>query len=77
MDPVPYRDEDTDVDETRDWLESLDSLLERSGPARVSRILRELQVRAHQKGVRVPFTANTPYINTIPVGDQTGYNGIL
>jgi pyruvate dehydrogenase E1 component len=75
MDNLPYREDDSDVDETRDWVESLDALLERSGPQRVSRILRELQVRAHQKGVRVPFTANTPYINTIPVSEQVAYPG--
>ena len=52
--------------ETREWLESLDYVLQSGGPARVSRLLRELSDHARRHGVKQPFTANTPYINTIP-----------
>ena len=52
--------------ETREWLESLDYVLQSGGPARVSRLLRELGDHARPHGVKLPFTANTPYINTIP-----------
>ncbi|MDZ4198941.1 MAG: pyruvate dehydrogenase (acetyl-transferring), homodimeric type, partial [Kiritimatiellia bacterium] len=75
MDLVPYREDDQDVEETRDWISSLDELLLRAGPERVNRILRELQVHAHQKGVRIPFTANTPYMNSIPAAEQPPYPG--
>ena len=51
--------------ETREWLESLDYVLQSGGPARVSRLLRELSDHARRNGVTQPFTANTPYINTI------------
>ena len=54
--------------ETREWLESLDYVIQSGGPARVSRLLRELSDHARRHGVRQPFTANTPYINTIPAG---------
>src|SRR5499426_1108614 len=61
--------------ETHEWLESLDYVLQSGGPARVSRLLRELTDHARQSGVRLPFTANTPYINTIPSAEQAPYPG--
>src|SRR5438034_2836865 len=59
-----------DAIETREWLESLDYVLQSGGPAKVARLLRELTIHARQNGVRLPFTANTPYINTIPADEQ-------
>jgi pyruvate dehydrogenase E1 component len=59
----------------QDWLDSLDELLETEGHERVVDILHDLQVSAHRKGVRLPFSANTPYINTIPLDDQPTYPG--
>ena len=61
--------------ETREWLESLDDVLRHGGSARVGRLLRELGIHAQQSGVRLPFTANTPYINTIPVEQQSPIPG--
>jgi pyruvate dehydrogenase E1 component len=61
--------------ETREWLESLDYVLQESGPERVVRLLRELELFATRRGVELPFTANTPYINTIPVKEQVPYPG--
>jgi pyruvate dehydrogenase E1 component len=61
--------------ETREWRESLDYVLEQSGPERVARLLRELQVHARKAGVAIPFTANTPYINTIPADKQPAFPG--
>ncbi len=56
--------------ETREWLESLDFVLQTGGPAKVARLLRELALHATENGVKLPFSANTPYINTIPADDQ-------
>lgn len=61
--------------ETREWLESLEDVLQLSGPNRVQQLLRELEIRAHGSGVPLPFTANTPYINTIHFDDQPPYPG--
>ena len=62
--------------ETREWLESLDYVLQgRPGPQRVSQLLRQLGDHARQRGVKLPFTANTPYVNTIPVADQPPFPG--
>lgn len=61
--------------ENREWRESLDYVLQTAGPERVQQILRLLQVRAQEQGVSIPFTANTPYINTIPRSQQPVFPG--
>lgn len=61
--------------ENEEWLYSLDYVLKHGGPKRVVEILQQLQIRAHKAGVEIPFTANTPYINTIPRDKQTPYPG--
>ncbi|MBI2827746.1 MAG: pyruvate dehydrogenase (acetyl-transferring), homodimeric type [Acidobacteria bacterium] len=61
--------------ETREWLESLDYVLQSGGPARVGRLLDLLADHARKSGVRPPFSANTPYINTIPASEQPLFPG--
>jgi pyruvate dehydrogenase E1 component len=61
--------------EIHEWLESLDYVLQEGGPERVQKILHKLQVHAQQLGVKMPFTANTPYINTIPADRQPVFPG--
>jgi pyruvate dehydrogenase E1 component len=61
--------------EKQDWLDALDDMLANEGAERVKDILHDLQVSAHRQGVRLPFSANTPYINTIPLDDQPAYPG--
>lgn len=61
--------------ETREWLDSLDYVIGRRGPERARALLAQLDVHAQRAGVKIPFTANTPYINTIPVELQPVYPG--
>ncbi len=61
--------------ENQEWRESLDYVLKEQGPERVRQLLRQLQVRAQEQGVSIPFTANTPYINTIPTSQQPVFPG--
>jgi len=61
--------------EAREWLESLDDFIARETPERVRYLLNMLQSRAHTSGIRLPFSANTPYINTISYEDQPAYPG--
>ncbi len=61
--------------ENREWLESLNYVLENQGPDRVRKLLRRLQIHAQEKGVSFHFTANTPYINTIPASKQPVFPG--
>jgi pyruvate dehydrogenase E1 component len=60
-----------DATEAREWLDSLDYVLQTGGPAKVARLLRDLTIHARQNGVKLPFTANTPYLNTISADDQS------
>ncbi|MBI1744997.1 MAG: pyruvate dehydrogenase (acetyl-transferring), homodimeric type [Acidobacteria bacterium] len=77
---LPYasyvgRSEDSDSEETREWLESLDDVIDVQGPERMQFLLRKLLDRAHRKGLDLPFTANTPYVNTIAAGWQPVFPG--
>jgi pyruvate dehydrogenase E1 component len=61
--------------ETKEWLESLDYVLQRGGPERVKQLMQQLKAHAHEAGVRLPFSANTPYLNTIPAEEQPPFPG--
>ncbi|HJQ68979.1 MAG TPA: pyruvate dehydrogenase (acetyl-transferring), homodimeric type [Blastocatellia bacterium] len=61
--------------EIREWIDSLDYVIKNGGPERVRTLLERLQIHARQSGVEIPFTANTPYINTIPADSQPVYPG--
>ena len=52
--------------ETQEWIDSLAWVLQHEGPDRVRRLLQDLQIYSRRSGVQIPFSANTPYINTIP-----------
>ena len=60
------QEQDIDPQETQEWLEALDSLLEREGVERGHFILEQLVARARKSGAYLPFSANTAYLNTIP-----------
>src|SRR5271154_2311357 len=55
-----------DPGEIQEWLESLHSVLQSSGPDVASYILERLRAHAKLVGIDIPFTAKTPYVNTIP-----------
>ncbi len=61
--------------ENNEWIESLDYIYQSQGSERVTELLRKLQIRAPAHGINIPFTANTPYINTIPLNKQPVYPG--
>jgi pyruvate dehydrogenase E1 component len=62
-------------EELEEWFESLDDVLLRYGPQRLQELLINLQERAYLRGVTLPFTANTPYVNTIAPDQQPRYPG--
>ncbi len=70
--PIPN---DVDPAETSEWLESLDYVLESKGPERVKELLSTLESAAVRNGVELPFTATTPYVNTIGRHDQPAFPG--
>ena len=57
---------DIDPEETDEWIESLNSVVKRDGSRRAHFLLTKLINQAYVSGSNLPFTQNTPYINTIP-----------
>jgi pyruvate dehydrogenase E1 component len=66
---------DPDAAETQDWLDSLGAVLQTEGPDRARFLLTQLKHEAVRSGVEIPFTANTPYINSIPPDRQPPFPG--
>jgi pyruvate dehydrogenase E1 component len=66
---------DTDPAETREWLDSLDGVIEVEGPERAHFLLEKVIDGARRRGAPVPYSANTPYLNTIPVEKQPAHPG--
>jgi pyruvate dehydrogenase E1 component len=71
----PEAEADADPAETREWLDSLEGVLQTQGPERVRYLLTRLKDKAIRSGVHIPFTANTPYINSIPASRQPAFPG--
>jgi pyruvate dehydrogenase E1 component len=62
--------QDIDPEETREWVESLASTLEKDGVERAHFLLEQLVDHARRSGAHLPFDATTSYVNTIPVTQQ-------
>ena len=82
--PIPQKTEqriiisdtdDIDPIETREWLDSLSAVVARDGTERAHFILRQLIDQSYREGSRIPFTQNTPYINTIPPQEEEKSSG--
>src|SRR5258706_7481735 len=58
--------QDIDPLETREWVDSLDAVLEIEGPDRAHFLLEQLVDKARRSGAYLPYRAQTAYINTIP-----------
>ncbi len=67
--------EDLNPVETREWLESLDQVIEEAGPERAKYLLERLAHEAARQGVPAALTPVTPYLNTIPVSEELPYPG--
>jgi pyruvate dehydrogenase E1 component len=66
---------DIDPVETREWLDSLDGVIEVEGRDRAAFLLDELLGRARRRGTPVPYSASTPYLNTIPPEREARHPG--
>lgn len=67
--------EDLNPVETQEWLEALDQVIEEGGPERARFLLERLATSAALKGVPASLGINTPYLNTIPAGEEAAYPG--
>ncbi len=63
--------------ETQEWLEALESVLDREGPERAHYLLERLIDLARRSGAHIPFSPNTAYVNTIPPGLEPAHPGNL
>jgi pyruvate dehydrogenase E1 component len=72
---TPDRIEDIDPEETREWVESIDSVLKAQGPERAHFLLERLIDHARRSGAYLPFKPNTAYVNTISGAQEKEYPG--
>ncbi|MGB5735556.1 MAG: pyruvate dehydrogenase (acetyl-transferring), homodimeric type [Thiohalocapsa sp.] len=66
---------DIDPQETQEWLDSLDAVLENEGVERAHYLLERLIDKARRSGAHLPYSANTAYVNSIPVQQQERFPG--
>src|SRR5437868_1142537 len=64
-----------EAQETREWLDSMEYVLRHGGQDRAGRLLQELRGYLSRQGIKQPFTATTPYYNTIPADQQPTFPG--
>ncbi len=67
--------DDLDPQETQEWLESIDSVLQAYGPERAHFLLNRMIDHARRSGAYLPYSPNTAYLNTISPGQQPQYPG--
>src|SRR3569832_2492302 len=67
--------EDLDPIETREWIESIDSVLKSQGAERAHFLLEQLIDYTRRSGAYLPFRPNTAYVNTITPGQEPSYPG--
>ncbi|MGE8547841.1 pyruvate dehydrogenase (acetyl-transferring), homodimeric type [Alcaligenes sp. WGS1538] len=63
--------------ETKEWLEALEAVVDREGPARAHDLIEKLIDLARRSGAHIPFSPNTAYVNTIPPGLEPPHPGNL
>src|SRR3982751_39536 len=66
---------DLDPQETAEWVEALDQVIDDAGPDRAAYLLQRLTDRAQANGAELPIQTTTPYINTIRPEDEVPYPG--
>jgi len=71
----PSRFDDLDPEETREWLESIDSVIKAQGAGRAHFLLERLIDFTRRSGAYLPFKPNTAYVNTISPGQEQEYPG--
>jgi pyruvate dehydrogenase E1 component len=62
---------DPDTQETQEWLDALEAVIEQEGPERAHYLIERLVELARRTGINLPYKATTAYINTIPPGQET------
>ncbi|MDY0135800.1 MAG: pyruvate dehydrogenase (acetyl-transferring), homodimeric type [Thiomicrospira sp.] len=68
---------DQDPQETQEWLDALEAVVQFEGTEKAHHLIATLIEKARVHGIDIPYSANTPYINTIAVEEQENYPGDL
>ncbi|MDF1588302.1 MAG: pyruvate dehydrogenase (acetyl-transferring), homodimeric type [Gammaproteobacteria bacterium] len=66
---------DNDPQETQEWLDALQSIIEVEGDDKAHHIIEKLIDMARRSGINLPYSSNTAYVNTIPVDQQERITG--
>ncbi|EKE85311.1 pyruvate dehydrogenase (acetyl-transferring), homodimeric type [Idiomarina xiamenensis] len=66
---------DVDLQETQEWLDALEGVLEAEGPERAHFLLEKLVDKARRNGAYLPYNATTAYLNTIPASQEPAMPG--
>jgi pyruvate dehydrogenase E1 component len=66
---------DVDPQETREWIDALDGVINQEGPTRAHYLIEQVIGQARLQGINIPYSANTEYVNTIPADQQPKYPG--
>ena len=61
---------DVDPQETQEWIDALEAVLQEEGAERAHYLLEKLIDKARRSGAHLPYKAETAYVNTIPVGQE-------
>ena len=69
------RSADADPQETREWLEALESVLQTEGDERAHYLIERLIDKARHSGLNLPYSSTTAYANTIPVDQEAKMPG--
>ena len=72
---IPTQYVDSDPEESREWIESLDATIDAAGPTRARYLVRELLRRAAERSIGIADLRQTDYINTIPPEDEPAFPG--
>ncbi|WP_017794152.1 pyruvate dehydrogenase (acetyl-transferring), homodimeric type [Leucobacter salsicius] len=75
QDPYAPDQDDVDPQETAEWRESLDAVVDERGPARGREIMTSMLARSRELHLGVPMVPTTDYVNTIAAGDEAPFPG--
>ena len=69
--------DDIDPQETREWLDAMEALIQHGGRERAAFMLFTLAAKAYEKGLKLPTAITTPYRNTIHFTEEKRMSGDL
>ncbi|RLP08897.1 pyruvate dehydrogenase (acetyl-transferring), homodimeric type [Propionibacterium australiense] len=72
---LPTNLPDTDPEETREWVDSLDAMIDADGHNRARYVMLRLNQRARERYIGLPSLVSTDYVNTIPAALESPYPG--